>query len=144
MSAVAQGRGDPRHHPAGDHSPSDHSGPAPDAGAVLSKAVVRAAQRLDVKGAALAPILGLSPASLSRLRSGAFRLEPGTKPFELAVLFVRLFRALDALVGGDERVARAWLVAPNLALGATPAEKIRTITGLIDVLAYLDARRAIV
>ena len=36
------------------------------------------------------------------------------KSFELALLFIRLFRSLDAIVGGDEAVARAWLRNENL------------------------------
>jgi hypothetical protein len=78
------------------------------------------------------------------MRRGEFRLEPGTKPFELAVLFVRLFRSLDAIVGGDDRVAASWLGNPNTALDARPIEKVRTVSGLVDVIAYLDARRALV
>lgn len=113
-------------------------------GAVLTKALLRAADRLGVTGATLAAVIGLSPASLTRMKKGEFALETGTKPFELAILFVRLFRSLDALAGGDERIARAWLASPNTALDATPIEKIRTIPGLMDVIAYLDARRAVV
>ena len=81
---------------------------------------------------------------MSRMRKGAYLLEADTKPFELGVLFVRLFRSLDAIVGGDEAAARSWLKSPNTALKDKPAEKIRTIAGLMDVIAYLDARRAIV
>ena len=78
------------------------------------------------------------------MRSGRYQLEPGSKPFELALLFVRLFRSLDAIVGGDDKVARAWLQNDNRTLAGAPAQKIRTISGLVDVLAYLDARRALV
>ncbi|WP_374254585.1 antitoxin Xre/MbcA/ParS toxin-binding domain-containing protein [Xanthobacter sp.] len=113
-------------------------------GAVLTKALLRAADRLGVTGATLAAVIGLSPASLTRMKKGEFALETGTKPFELAILFVRLFRSLDAIAGGDERIARAWLASPNTALDAAPIEKIRTIPGLMDVIAYLDARRAVV
>ncbi|MEP9354210.1 antitoxin Xre/MbcA/ParS toxin-binding domain-containing protein [Xanthobacter sp. KR7-65] len=112
-------------------------------GAVVTKAVLRAAERLAVSAATLAAIIGLSPASLTRMKKGEFTLEAGTKPFELAILFVRLFRSLDAIAGGDERIARAWLTNPNTALDATPLDKIRTIPGLMDVIAYLDARRAL-
>lgn len=113
-------------------------------GAVLTKALLRAAERLGVTGATLAAVIGLSPASLTRMKKGEFALEAGTKPFELAILFVRLFRSLDAIAGGDERIARAWLASPNTALDAAPIDKIRTIPGLMDVIAYLDARRAVV
>jgi hydrogenase maturation factor len=113
-------------------------------GTVLTKAVLRAADKLAVNQAALADILGLSEAQVSRMRKGDKVLQTGTKASELGVLFVRLFRSLDAIVGGDEAVARAWLANPNLALGAKPAERIRTVVGLIDVIAYLDARKALV
>jgi hypothetical protein len=118
--------------------------PKPDAGTVVAKAVVRAAERLGLKGRALGAVIGVSEATVSRIKAGAFRLEPDTKPFELSLLFIRLYRSLDAIVGGDDAIARAWLANANSALGAPPAEKIRTVTGLVDVIAYLDARRALV
>ena len=116
----------------------------PDPKKVLTKAVLRAAEKLDVKASRLATILGLSEPTVSRMKRGEYILEADSKPFELAVLFVRLFRSLDAIVGGDEAVARAWLSNPNLALNGRPVEKIRTVAGLTDVIAYLDARRALV
>jgi hypothetical protein len=112
-------------------------------GTVLTKAVLRAADKLDVKAAALAHILGVSEATVSRMKKGDYALQADTKPFELGVLFVRLFRSLDAIIGGDETVARVWLANQNLALNAKPAEKIRTVAGLIDVIAYLDARKSL-
>jgi uncharacterized protein (DUF2384 family) len=115
-----------------------------DQGTVLTKAVLRAADKLGVSQAAIAAILGLSEATVSRMKKSDYILPADSKAFELAVLFVRLFRSLDAMVGGDEAVARAWLANPNLALDAKPAEKIRTIAGLLDVIAYLDARKALV
>lgn len=110
--------------------------------AVLTKAVLNAAEKLNVNGSALAPVLGVSEATVSRMKSGDYRLEVETKPFELGVLFVRLFRSLDTIVGGDETAARAWLSRKNFALRNTPAQQIRTVEGLVDVVAYLDARRA--
>lgn len=117
--------------------------PAAEAG-VLTEAVVRAADQLGVNARSLSAVLGVSEATVSRMRRKDFVLERGTKPFELGVLFVRLFRSLDAIVGGDETVARAWIKNPNVALDARPLEKIITIAGLIDVIAYLDSRRALV
>ncbi len=115
---------------------------APDQGTVVTKALLSAAEELGVTARALAPVIGVSEATVSRMKNDGFALAPGTKPFELAVLFVRLFRSLDAIVGGDTRVARAWLSNANEALDGCPVDKIRTITGLLDVIAYLDARRA--
>ena len=117
--------------------------PVNDRAAVLSKATTRSAERLGMTGQALAQVLGLSEATVSRLRRGEVSLAEGSKPFELAALLVRVFRSLDAITGGDERTARAWMTNPNTALGARPAELVRTVTGLTDVVAYLDARRAV-
>ncbi|MFZ2100739.1 MAG: MbcA/ParS/Xre antitoxin family protein [Oricola sp.] len=117
---------------------------APEAGAVVTKAMLRAAERLGVNARELAGIIGLSEAGVSRLRKGALTLEPKTKAYELAVLFIRLFRSLDAITGGDETVARAWLRNDNAALQEKPAEAIGTVVGLVGVIDYLDARRALV
>ena len=113
-------------------------------GAVVTKALLRAAGRLGVPQKAVSRIIGVSEATVSRMQSGRVTLAPADKPFELAALFVRLFRALDAMVGGDEAAARAWLTSENLALGGVPLERIQSVTGLVDVVAYLDSRRALV
>ena len=109
---------------------------------VITKAVVNAAERLGLNARILAGVIGVSEATVSRMKRQDHLLERDSKPFELGVLFVRLFRSLDAIVGGDEAVARQWLRNDNLALGAAPQDKITSISGLTDVLAYLDARRA--
>ena len=113
-------------------------------GGVVTKAALRAAGLLGISNKVLARVVGLSEASVSRMGSGAFTLTPGEKPFELAVLFIRFYRALDAIVHGDDAVARAWLANPNAALGGTPLTLIQSVTGLVDAVAYLDARRALV
>ncbi|WP_331271359.1 MbcA/ParS/Xre antitoxin family protein [Acidiphilium cryptum] len=46
------------------------------------------------------------------------------------------------MAGGDERSARDWIAAPNSALGARPIDLLASVQGLVDVVAYLDARRA--
>ena len=84
---------------------SDRSNPLqahPDAGATLSKAVRNAASLLEIRQNALARILGVSPATASRLCAGSYQLsaERG-KEWELGILLVRLFRSLDALLGHD-------------------------------------------
>ncbi|HWV44066.1 MbcA/ParS/Xre antitoxin family protein [Pseudorhodoplanes sp.] len=109
---------------------------------VVTKAVARAAERLGVKNNTLSRIVGLSEPTVSRLRKGQFVIDPRHKSFELALLFIRLYRSLDAVVGGDDAVAAKWLTNPNTALNGTPLELIQTVNGLINVIAYLDSRRA--
>jgi hypothetical protein len=111
--------------------------------AVVTRAVLRAAGRLGVSNKALGRIIGLSEATVSRMGSGSYTLSRGDKAFELAVLFIRLFRSLDAIAGGDEAVATAWLKNEHLALGDMPLALIQSVPGLVNVLGYLDARRAL-
>jgi uncharacterized protein (DUF2384 family) len=111
---------------------------------IVTKAVLRAADRLNVTNKVLARIIGVSEATVSRMKKGDYPLQAGTKPFELAVLFVRLYRSLDAVVGGDDRVAGAWLSNPNVALQDRPLELIQSVSGLTDVIQYLDSRRAVI
>jgi Protein of unknown function (DUF2384) len=116
--------------------------PAVDPGVVLSRAVLRSARFLEVAQSDLARIIGLSEASVSRMANGQKPLEPDSKPWQLAALFVRLFRSLDAIVGSDDTAARAWLRSSNLALGGVPLELIRDPAGLVRTVDYLDAARA--
>jgi hypothetical protein len=111
---------------------------------LIAKSAVRAAEKLDLSNRVLARIIGVSDATVSRMKKGEYPLEPGQKPFQLAVLFVRLYRSLDALTGGDDEVSAKWLSNPNTALDGTPVELIQSVSGLMNVINYLDARRAVV
>ena len=115
-----------------------------DQAAVLTKATLRAATRLGLTNKLLATVIGVSEATVSRMRSGDYTLQCGQKSFELAVLFVRLYRSLDAIVGGDNVVAGSWLKNRNTVLDAEPLALIQTVPGLMNVIQYLDARRAVV
>src|SRR4051812_45907780 len=112
----------------------------PEAGPVLAAAVLAAADRLGLRNRQLAVVLGSSEASVSRLQHGR-GLDPDSKEGELALLFLRLYRSLDALVGGEDEKARLWLHAQNDHVRGIPAERIRTVEGLVDVVQYLDAMR---
>ena len=121
-------------------TPRPQAAPAP--GAVLTKAVLRAAELLGLSSRALARILGVSEASVSRLVSGSRTIDPVSKEGELALLLVRVYRSLDALVGADAAQRRAWMGSHNRALNGRPIELIERAQGLTAVVAYLDAMRA--
>jgi transcriptional regulator with XRE-family HTH domain len=116
--------------------------PVADPAQVLSRATVRAARLLELPQGELAQVIGVSGATLSRLANGRKALEPGSKPWQLAALFVRLFRSLDAIVGSDDVAARTWLRSENRSLGGVPLELIRDPAGLVRTVDYLDAARA--
>jgi len=120
--------------------PKPATKPVSDA-AVLTKAVVRAAQLLSFSQRELARILGVSEATASRLCAGSYQLSAARmKEWELALLLVRLFRSLDALWGHEE-AAHTWLASHNVALAARPLDLVPTIEGLVRVVNYLDNAR---
>ena len=123
--------------PANHSEPLRHESPQPEA--VVTKAVLRAADRFAIRRSELAAIIGVSEASLSRMSSGSATVS-GTSQ-ELALLLVRLYRSLDSWLGGDEEAAKAWLRAPNTHLRGTPVDLMQTVPGLIHVIEYLDAMR---
>lgn len=117
------------------------SAAAPDPGRVLTRAALRAAEILDVPQRTLAEIIGVSPSTISRAARAP--LDPASKPGQLAALWVRVFRSLDAIVGSNDAAARAWLTTANAAFGGTrPLERMRDAEGLVHVLHYLDSARA--
>ena len=110
---------------------------------IVTKATIRAAEKLRLKNKDIARIIGVSEPTVSRMKRGDYPLDPAQKPFELALLFVRLYRSLDAVVG-DDGVAAAWLANKNTALNGVPIQLIQKVDGLINVIQYLDARRAVI
>ena len=112
---------------------------------VLTKAVVNTATYLDLPKVKLAHILGVSAATVTRLYANSYQLSPTKKEWDFAVLLVRLFRSLDSIVGGATEDARKWLVSENKAFaGKKPVELIESTEGLVRVVTYLDASRAVV
>lgn len=107
---------------------------------MLTRATLRAAHALGLGNKQLARVLGVSAASLSRLARGR-TIDPDSKEGELAVLLLRVFRSLDALVGGDEESARRWFAADNHHLAGAPIELVQSALGLVRVAEYLDAIR---
>jgi hypothetical protein len=110
----------------------------------LTRAVLHAAELLEVPQAELAAVLGVSPATISRMSSGRYLLQPERKEWQLGALFVRLFRSLDSITGGRDDLSRAWLRSHNHALMATPVSLLGEVESLVRVVQYLDASRAAV
>lgn len=109
---------------------------------VLAKATARAGQLLGLSGAALARTIGVSEPTVSRIVRGQKSLNPGSKEGELALLLVRVYRSLDALVGTDDQKRLAWMNSHNKALGGIPQKLIQSAEGLVATLHYLDGMRA--
>ncbi|HET7681096.1 MAG TPA: helix-turn-helix transcriptional regulator, partial [Xanthobacteraceae bacterium] len=59
---------------------------APSDSSIITKATIRAARKLNLKNKDLAPVLGLSEPTVSRMMRGKYPLDPALKSFELALL----------------------------------------------------------
>ena len=116
---------------------------SPEAQQTLTSAVLKAAELLAIHQSELASILGVSTATVSRMVSGRYMLQPDRKEWQLAALFVRLFRSLDSITGGRDELSRAWLRSYNDALLAIPATLLGEIESFVRVLHYVDAHRAV-
>ena len=112
--------------------------PAPDA--VLAKAVLKAATELGLNQADLAAVLGVHRTAISRLKRNP-SLDPDSKQGELALMLIRVARALFALTGGDEDWIRHFMRTSNKVTGGVPAEQVKTVAGLVTVLQFVDAIR---
>jgi hypothetical protein len=112
----------------------------PDPAAVLAKAVLNAAEQLGLKQAELGAILGLDRTGISRLKQNP-SLDPNSKKGELALLVIRIARALFALTGGDKEWIKHFMHNPNKVTGGVPAQQMESIQGLIHVMQFVDAIR---
>lgn len=122
-------------------APRNAARSAPDPSTVLTRALLRAAAILGLSQKDTARIVGVSTATMSRLVASGRGLTAGSKEGECALLLVRIFRAIDALLGGKEADVRAWFQAPNSHIGGVPAARVQTVEGLVHVAEYLDAMR---
>lgn len=107
----------------------------PDPRLVLAKALGNVGRGLGLSQEALASAIGRERTTFSR------GLDPVSKPGELALLLIRCYRSLFALVGGDAGAMRHWMHTENRDTGGVPAVQVQTVAGLVRVTDYLDAMR---
>ncbi len=109
---------------------------------VLTTALVKAADLLALSQGEVGQIIGVSASTISRLKDGSAHLDPASKPFQLAALFLRAWRSLDAIIGSHDAPARTWLRSANAGLDdARPVDLLMRPEGLVRVCDYLDSRR---
>ncbi len=110
--------------------------PNTDKAAVLNEAFINAGKQLGMNQKDLGEIVGKERTAISK-----GNLDPNSKAGELALLFIRAYRALFVLVGGDAQQMRHWMHTENLHTGGVPADQVKSVQGLISVVEYLDAMR---
>ena len=114
--------------------------PVPTQQSVLAKAVLSASEQLGLKQAELASVLGVHRTAISRLKQKQ-SLDPTSKQGEIALLIIRIARALFALTGGDTDWIKHFMRTHNTITGAVPAKQIASIQGLMTVVQFVDAIR---
>jgi len=110
--------------------------PETDKSGVLSEALTNAGKHLGMSQADLGEVIGKNRAAISR-----GDINPSSKAGELALLFIRCYRALYVLVGGNPQQMRHWMQTENLHTGGIPGDQVKSVQGLTIVLEYLDAMR---
>ena len=107
-----------------------------DVKALLSKALLNAGKAFGFNQTELAEIVG-------RNRTGLVRdgIDPASKSGELALLFIRLYRSVFALTGGEPSAMKHWINTENRYFEAVPRQLIKSAEGLVRVNHYLDAMR---
>jgi len=108
---------------------------------VLTKALIRMVERLQLSRQELSVILGPSESTLSRLFANTIYMDPDSKEGQLAILLLRFYRSLDTLFGGNVQQCQLWLRSENKHLQGVPVVLIQTIEGLVLAVQYLDAMR---
>ncbi|RAU16817.1 hypothetical protein DN062_16310 [Nitrincola tibetensis] len=112
----------------------------PNPSVVLSKALLNASKQLTLRQEELGNVIGLHRTGITRLKHN-LDIQPDSKQGELALLLIRVARALFALTGGDAAWIKHFMRSQNTLTGGVPAEQVQTIQGLIRVLTCLDALR---
>jgi DNA-binding XRE family transcriptional regulator len=115
------------------------SNQTPDNAGVLMKAFSNACSELGVSKTQAAKIIGVNRSTLSRKEASGFA--PDSKQGELSLHFIRLYRSLFAISGGDKSFMQHWFSTCNTALAGVPAEKVQSVLGLIQTNEYLDTMR---
>jgi hypothetical protein len=101
----------------------------------LSKAFLNAGKALGLSQDELGQIVGRDRTTFRR------GLDPESKPGELALLLIRIYRGLYALVGGHDEGMKHWMHTLNRHTGGIPSEQVKTVAGLVHIVEYLDAMR---
>jgi hypothetical protein len=104
---------------------------------IVMKAYSNAYKFLGICDTQAAKLIGVGRSTL--LRKSFF--EKDSKQSELQILFIRFYRSLFALFGGDVISMKHWFEHKNKHIRGIPRELCFTVTGLVNINAYLDALR---
>ena len=112
------------------------SNPVANKADVLGRSAYSAGEYLGLNRAEVGEVIGRTRSTIDR--NG---IDPDSKSGELALIMVRIYRSLYALMGGDKENMQHFMSTPNHGTGGIPAEQIQHVEGLVHLCGYLDAIR---
>jgi len=107
---------------------------------VVAKALTNLKAELRLSSEAVGQIIGADASTVFRIGKKLDMKE--NKVFEGALLLIRAYRSLFALLGGDKAAMIHWLTTANKDFdNQRPIDYMKSLVGLVEVVQYLDAMR---
>lgn len=107
---------------------------------VVAKALINLKEELCLSNESVGQIIGADASTVFRIGKNMDMKE--NKVFEGALLFIRAYRSLFALLGGDKAAMIHWLTTANKDFDEKrPIDYVKSLVGLVEVVQYLDAMR---
>ncbi len=108
---------------------------------LVTHAVIEAGRELGMNLGQLAKVIGVSESAMKNYSRGSATIS-SPKNQELSLGFIRVYRALFAVLGGDREQMQHWMHTPNRHLNSqAPAILAANYQGLAELNVYLDAMR---
>ncbi|OAL76796.1 hypothetical protein AY606_12575 [Acinetobacter sp. SFB] len=105
---------------------------------ILVKASWKAAEHLGLKPEQFIKILHLESVDVN-LSEATLMLDPNSKQEEIALILIRIYKAIYTLNGGDIEWIHHFLNSPNLLTGGIPMEQLKSMDGLLSVLNTVES-----
>ncbi len=106
---------------------------------VIMKAFNNACKALGVSAKSKAELLGVDRSTITRKEKVGFAVN--SKTSEIQLHFIRIYRSLYAIAGGDPDFMQHWFRTKNKGLNGVPLELCGRIDGIVRINMYLDAMR---
>ena len=108
---------------------------------LITTAYVEAGRALGMTLNKLAQVIGVSDSAMKNYSRGSSVIN-SKKDQELSLGLIRAYRALFAILGGNQEQMQHWLHTPNHHFGdISPSKLVESYQGLAQVNVYLDAMR---
>ncbi len=108
---------------------------------LVTEAFIEAGRELGLTLAQMASVIGVSEPTMKNYSRGAATIR-SAKDRELSLGFIRVYRALFAILGGNREQMQHWMKTPNRHFNhQVPIDLAATYQGLAALNVYLDAMR---